>query len=476
MPSNDAEIFNTLERAESTDLGDLQAIGTRVLSDVVRYGQVLRFAGLSGDTARNIVVGGLTVAPSGADVVVAPGALAQNSGALVPLPGPLDSTYRLSRLDVAATVVMAAPGVTTFYLLEAQMKEVVTLTQPRDIWTPPAGPFIPAVVNKQVQHQVAFQVTAGAGGNAPAPSGGDWVPLAIVRRPAGGGAVLASDIVDVRPLAESGRERPLFVTPLMGSLVCGAVPSNLARVVASVDGPLGVLAYGNTAVDLTAADVLSPVTALVANGWFFVYLAPWSAVGLTPRTVAGGVPKAGVLVVSDVTPTTERQNSANVDLPAPFGVTPALAGFCYLVGAVRRNAANTGWACLLSTDLREFVYDGGAPNQAIVAQFVPPVLGVNTAAPAANIVPVNVQRYRMSTRWDGTAGAPSVIQFQARPAGGAAVFGATENVDDSLVGQHAPLDVSARAWGGGNAFDFDVAAGVPDIDSAATLTLTGFWY
>ena len=125
----------------------------------------------------------------GNDVSVAAGVLLQDSATLTPVPGSLDSNYRVGINRVATIVAMPAPGGTTFYLIEGQVYELTTTTESRDILDPATGNFVPTNVPKQRERRVQFQVVAG-GADAPAPSGGEWVPIAIVRRPGGGGAVV----------------------------------------------------------------------------------------------------------------------------------------------------------------------------------------------------------------------------------------------------------------------------------------------
>lgn len=365
MSGADNEVFNTLERAVSGDVNDLQSIAARFLSEMVRYWNATKIVGSQTDSPTNVVFGGLEVAPSGADVSVSPGALGQLSAVLPPAPGPLDSPFRLAWSDASSTVVMPAPGVETFYLVEGQMTEVVSSTQLRDIWTPPAGPFAPALVTKQTRRTIATQVVAGALGQAPAPSGGDWVPLAIVRRPAGGGPVVATDILDVRPLAEGGRPRPRLASEVDGSLSTVDGTSNVV-VRYEMDGAGGARAFGGLApIDPTTATYLSPTTVVAASSWFYLYLAPWSALGLSPRFTDLTVEREGVLVLSSVAPTATRRNSAALDLPAPFGVVQAQPLSAYLVGALHRNAGNTGWEPTWRVARDEFGAYIAAPTPAV---------------------------------------------------------------------------------------------------------------
>lgn len=347
--SGDSEVFNTLERAVSGDLNDLQAIAQRNVANILGYyGQSARVVGVPSDTVRNVVFGGLIASPSGVNVSISPGALGQNTNTLAPVPGPLDSTYRFARNDVATVVAMPAPGVTTYYLIEAQMVEVVTSSQLRDIYNPTLNVFAPALVTKQIQHHVQFQVVAG-NANAPAPSGGNWVPIAIVKRPPGGPAVSADDIIDVRPVAEWGRERPS--TPVLSKdrqqTAAGAGITNNILLDVQADGGFGKRAFGVVlgTIDPSTAVYLSPTTALAASTRYYLYLAPWSALSLNPRqlNLAGTIAYEGVLVLSDVAPTTSGRNSAPVALPPPFGVVPAPTSSAYYIGTLFRDSGNAGF-------------------------------------------------------------------------------------------------------------------------------------
>lgn len=382
MSGADTEVFNTLERSSTGDLNDLQSIQARFASELMQFSQVVRVGGFQAEATRNVVLGGLTPSPSGNDVAISPGALAQLSATLSPVPGPLDSDYRLAWLDVPLTVTMPAPGVTTYYLIEAQMVEVVSSTALRDVWTPPNGPFTPVLLTKQTRRTIATQLLTGAAGQAPIPSGGDWVPIAIVRRPPGGGPVVPSDIDDVRPAAEWGRRRPATPTVLSGN-VEALSGTSFVRLTAQIDGAGGVRSadYINTVPDLSAPQILSPTTTLVGSTWFYLYLANWQT--LTPRYADAAISRQGVLVLSDVPPTaTTRLNAFPLDLPAPYGVTQAPTLTAYLVGAFYRNAANTGWVPTWSEDLEHWRMSGGptVSSGTIVA-------GNNTIVPAVGDFP-----------------------------------------------------------------------------------------
>lgn len=460
MSSNDQEVFNTLERAVSGDLNDTQSIATRVLADLMRYGNSLRVLAEPSDATRNVVFGGLIVSPSGVDVSVAPGVLGQNSAILAPVPGPLDSTYRLARNDVPTVVPMPAPGGTTFYLIEAQMVQVITSSQLRDIYNPGLGVFAPALVTKQIQHQIQFQVLAGTL-DAPAPSGGDWVPIAIVRRPPGGPAVLASDIIDVRPLAEWGRERPTKPAVLIDRaavLIGAGAATNRVQVFSQIDGPGGLRTFellNSTAFseDMTSARFLSPGVVLLANTRFYLYLAPWSA-HLNPR-FDGGVNDTfeGILVLSDQAPTNSGRNPVPMNLPAPFGVTLAPAQTAYYVATLMRNNANTGWVPFQRSNGR--VLFPITPTSAWSQAFSPPS---GAFTPANHGISPRARHLLVHFSFVG-AGAAAWKILSINDIASGVVLATDHVIDDGIMGNDAlevPYDGQATLninIGGGNAGD-----------------------
>lgn len=414
MSGIDTEVFNTLERAVSGDLNDLQSIEARFLSEMARFEfSEKRVADPLAETVVNVILGGLLVTPNGNDVSVSAGAMAQYSPTMLPAPGPLDSLYRLSRTSVSTTVAMPAPGATTYYLVEAQMVEVVTLSQNRDIYNPGTSTFAPALVTKQTERQIAFQVVVG-GANAPAPTGGDWVPIAIVRRPGGGGPVASSDIIDVRRLL-SDRRSPApalrraavdTVTPAANEIACSIEFDGAGGRRAVVGSPDG-----------SAAAYLSPSTVLAASTTYYAYLAPWSAFLLAPRQF-GTVQYEGVFVVSDVAPASGGTNGGALDLPPPFGVLAIPAGQAYHVATLIRNSTNTDWieqrrvADLTLLAVQQLASVGWATG------FAPPVIGANNVP---LLVPADAKTVILEIEYVGGAGAPTPVSGQIDP-GGASTF------------------------------------------------------
>jgi len=414
MALADNIVINVRERPLSTDLNNLQSMIDRTLMDLMKYGQASRVAGVPLETVRSCVPGGLIVSPNGNNVDVSAGVLLLESSTLLPVPGALDSSYRIGINRAVTTVTMPSPVGTTFYLIEASISEVTTVTSSRDVLDPVTGNFVPTMVPKQIEYQIVFQTLAGAGGQAPAPTGGDWQPIAIVRRPGGGGAVVASDIIDVRPLSDAGRERPVAPTRLRDSVVTDtASASNTANIASAYDGPGGLRSFGSSAaVDLSSATYLSPTTVIAANTKYYLYLAPWSAEQLSPRyTDLTTTVYEGVLVLSDVAPlATTLMNGAAVNLPAPFGVSAVAAGSAYYIGTVWRNGLNTGWVGMTRTD-GDTLYVGNTSFGGTV--FSPPVVGDNACT--FDGVPVTAKILHMYMRWFGGAGATSYLTAAFQP-------------------------------------------------------------
>lgn len=477
MPSTDNLVENSLERLLSTDVNDLQSINERVLAELERRRNVGRVLGLPTEAIRSVVIAGLEVVPNGNDVDVQGGVLAQDSATLAPLPGTYDSSYRIARNAANLTQVMPAPGGTTFYLLEAQMVEA-TASELRDIFNTGTLTFAPALVAKVRTREIQLQLLVG-GASAPAPTGGDWVPLAIIRRPGGGGAVAASDIIDVRPVTDSGRQRPGLPAVIDGLLAIGPAAANVATLRAAMDGAGGPRSYGLVigTVDLSAAAVLSPTTVLAASTWYYLYLAPWSALQINPRFADLNGQSEGVLVLSSVAPTTTRRNIAALDLPAPYAVAQAPALSAYCVGAVRRNAANTLFIPIQSADLRHFDFLGGTAEGITLAFLNPPAAGANAVVPPAGSVPAGVRRYGINTRWNGGNAGTSIITLDVTPPGGATVFGPRRSVDDDVAVTPVFFDNEIASGGfGTTSFDLVATVAAPDAASDATLRLTSFDY
>lgn len=480
MSGADAIVFNNLERALSSDLNDVQSDAARFLSELLKYQLSTRVIGIQPEAIASVVLGGLTCSPSGADVSVGAGALAQNTATLAPVPGPLDSTYRLARLDAPIIVPMPAPGLTTYYLIEAQMAEVIALSTLRDVYNPGTDTFVPTLLTKQIRRTIVTQLLVG-GANAPAPTGGNWVPLAIVRRPAGGGPVVATDIDDVRPIAEGGRQRPNLPIVESGALtaieVAGSSAVTMLRV--AMDGFFGARSFellAGSSIDPTSAPVLSPATVLAANTWYYLYVCGWSLLQLRPRFSDVSFGREGVLVLSHVAPTNARTNAGPIALPAPYGVSlaPALTG--YLVCALRRNATNNGWQAMFSDDMEHFKLGSGVE----VYPSTLPVAGANIVVPPAGALPTGYRDADLRVGYLGNTAvagptAANIRFLSLRDAASVVVldvlFGAALETSGGGTSLHRAKLPKQPAT---DTFDLLVSAGAIDAGSRVSIDLVGF--
>lgn len=486
MAGNDNILFNLLERATSPDWNNVQAMEARSALDRLRYGlgdvvypssagSVPTFA------ARPKILGGLEVSPTGSDVTVAPGALLQDSAILVPAPGPLDSTYRLGVNRAAELVSMPSPGADSWVLIEGQMENVVTATETRPIFDEGAGAFVPTPgIVKQQERQVAFQITTLAG-SVPPFTGGDWVPLAVVFRPGGGGSVLASHIFDIRPLWTAGfaRENEVFTSGLGRSpearskYSAGLVTasSDLIDIEAEAYSYRGErLWYGGLI--FSTAPFIENGFANVASTFRFIYLAPYR--GGQIRNFAGGNGQGNCLVIlSAVAPNASGRNSGAITPAAPWS-TAIPAGDAMCVGAVLRDAANTGWVPAgRDAGLTQIA------NPAAVTTLAPPVSGDN-AVNLANFAPPNARSVILDIDWLGAAGggaggwAIANVRYVTaqRTATSTNLGGLPKAVDDG-GSNRIRIEVPIRL-AGSLAFDLTVSGGAVNAGSGASVYVVGW--
>lgn len=358
--------FNTLERALSSDLNNTESMKDRALLDMLReqFGtRTLALGSVPTESPRDVVMGGFELSPAGSDVSIAPGVLLQENAALVPVPGSLDSSYRYAKNQSATTVAMPAPGSDSYVLIEAAMTQVVTLSELRDIWDPITRTFTPSLVNKLVERRAQFFTTTQAT-TFPPPLAGR-VPIAAVFRPAGGGPVLASHIIDLRPLWNDLPRQNLAYDlatsfPQLGrsafkTASTSAGSSNLISISAHAFLQNGreVFFTSNGDIDITAAAYTASGYSNVANSWRYLYLCSWRDTSLPANWAPTGGIARGILVISNVAPTNfgDLTNGATITLPNPWNATVP-AGHAVCVGALLRSAANDGWVPMWSVDGR----------------------------------------------------------------------------------------------------------------------------
>lgn len=351
--AGDSVNFSTRQRALSGDVNDLQSMATRQLADVLEHlaaEQVINDATPNAEQRTSAVIGGLTVVPAGADVLVAAGSLTQYSSGMLPVPGPYDSAQRIAIQRAAVAVTAPNPGSDTTYLLEAQMVDVVTLTQTRDIFDPGTQTFVPTSVPVRTERQIQYRFRAGTTTAAPAVDG-QWVPIAIVFRPAGAPPTSAANIWDCRPLLAARESVHGAIVPVAEY----GAPRILRRRLETVS----TIAVGSAALrlDFEAVEPLAgerlfarhsgasvaisalPQSTLGAASLVYVYLYGGQGRPITNRVA--GVMHRGLPVLSNVAPTKSGLNSGVITLVQPGGSTWGFdtcpAGTAVCVGAFVNN-------------------------------------------------------------------------------------------------------------------------------------------
>lgn len=212
MSGFDNTIFNQRERPLSADLNDLQSLAARSSLDAMLYAHaedVLDGNDQPIDTAfLDVVLGGLQVVPLSAQTVnVLPGAVAQYSQVIPPVPNPaVDSFYRLGFLRASVSAPRPSGGADGWYLVRAQVTRTVTVTETRDVLNPATGQFEATPIPKRAEYSLTVEQeyvsSAGPGAPPSVPPQMDWVPLALVYRGASA-PVAQTDIHDVRPRLRS---------------------------------------------------------------------------------------------------------------------------------------------------------------------------------------------------------------------------------------------------------------------------------
>ena len=195
MAGDDNIVFNTRERPLSTDQNNLQALTARSRADSL----AAMLADSDTGARRDMVLGGLLVTANGTNVDISAGVLVQESATIPVAPGALDSNYRFGTTRSTTTLAAPSPVGDTFYLLQAQVSNIVALNENRDVLDPNTGNFVPTPVDKRVERRITFSFKTGTVSVVPV-ADADNIPIAAIFRPGGGGAVSAADIRDMRPL------------------------------------------------------------------------------------------------------------------------------------------------------------------------------------------------------------------------------------------------------------------------------------
>lgn len=332
MSGADNIVINTRERAVSDDINNLQDMQTRTLMEMFRFGLAQNQVGtsVSGTDVRAVVLGGLTVAPNGGDVTVQEGILMQDSLTLLPLPGLLDSRYRIGRLG--APLAAPVPAAEGFYLVEVKMVEVVSLSTTRDIFDPGTETFVPTPVDKQTEQVLEATVTFGSLTNAPSPTGGDLICIAIVHKDGGG---LIDQVIDLRPLRDdvpsdtATRGQPTYIRNRWVRPDAGPQNDTPTRTISwdhEVTGSrrmwMGPEVDGTPVFEaFDSAQWATPdAPGVTGQRWVHFHMCDWF--GYVPRQAYANYKHQGVLVVDQLDRGTTSQGSritvSGIPLPAPF--------------------------------------------------------------------------------------------------------------------------------------------------------------
>lgn len=367
---SDREVFNSLERALSGDINDLQSMATRQLADVVQFLMAKRNTLLTGgavDTQPRSVTGGLSIRSvgGGTQIELQVGFLGQFSTTWPAVPGPLESAMRLGYNRSALTLTL--PGTPTqAVLLEARVVDVVTLNTFRDVFDVPTQTFIPTAIDKRVERQIQTQFVEAAFPLLPGFSGNPWVPLFVFNTDGAGQTdlITTGTNYDFRPdmqdiLGGADQIRGTY-SPIQDEGVVSQAALNTSRPGANGDTATGLATVGGNFagrigdMEFRFRDQAASVLPFSAAGFVLandtlahVYLLPLVASGIETapwNTSAGGIAslRKGVLHLSSVQPANGgRVNSAtitpNAAAFANFDAVPA--GRAMYVGSVYGGTA-----------------------------------------------------------------------------------------------------------------------------------------
>jgi len=222
MPSGTKSlVFNTRERAISTDFNRLQKFKDADLAELMRYmfgvtgfslsavGSILEYAPPQSNA---VIINGLMVQPQPASLSlrVTPGVMYMNDGAA----GADDSNWRFVHdpgilIDGVVTIDPGS-GATRIDVISANPYLEVVESDSRDIFNTTTGLFSPVLVNKVTRARLQYHVTKGApGGGFPGMVTGR-VPICVIRVPSTATTLDQCDLWDVRPLAKEAAPGPFF--------------------------------------------------------------------------------------------------------------------------------------------------------------------------------------------------------------------------------------------------------------------------
>lgn len=360
MAGSDRIQQNTNERYTSADINDAQDLAARFVNELSqRYRQrptlnLNNGAYPDGGIGPAVVIGGLTLTTSAANLIVAEGATVFTRPTTFPVAGANDSPRQFAMISAPVTITPPVPVVDTWYLIRARATLANDPTVNRDVYQPGSQSFLSTAVVKRQRLSLEFDFVAGTTVDIPLMASSDeWVEIGAVFRPAGGGPITNAQIIDLRPMRPEGTGTAAAVDYLDTQIVTRAHAfagvSTQAWIRAHVRGFQGEMNFAITGnveslVDLDSASIRSPTTVYAANTWYYLYLCSIGAGVFKPRHHSATHRGAqGVLVMSSVGPNIDRYASATIQLPAPFSLQSTSSNDAVCIAALRRNGGNTGW-------------------------------------------------------------------------------------------------------------------------------------
>lgn len=201
MAIQDSIPITTLERAVSTDIVNAEALINRSLVETLRV--LTNTAEVGSDSAwtRDHVQSGLRISITGGAVYLEPGLLAQDVASNppdVPAPDTFDSAYRFGVKLTQEALTDPWDASDKWWLLQARVVRVTTLSEKRDIYNPTLGTFALSGtdLDKRYESRIEWAWKAGTSTVIPDPDAG-YARIGAVYRPSGGGAIGSSSVVQL---------------------------------------------------------------------------------------------------------------------------------------------------------------------------------------------------------------------------------------------------------------------------------------
>lgn len=404
-------VFNTRERAVSSDQNRHQAFGQRELAEVLRMlvdcrndtqGGGFLESGSFASTVANIVetplradvFDGLTVVPqpSSLNLLVSPGVIGLDdpdgqAGSSDPdPPSPDDSEYKIV-IDpgiVVSGALAVAPGAgsTRIDLVEVRRQTVVLETDSRDVFDPSTGVFLPVTVTKVEEGRLIYRVRQGApGAGIPALAQG-WVPLCVISVPSSAVSVDTMTFWDVRPLVKDRVNAPHDQqVSIYGQARGGNLYANdhsvggKTTLSGHVEGAIGmyraggVMPFGTRIIDVRAAANQASGYGPVPNSPWYLYavfpagLPRWVQYDVFPNLRIPSGP-LGVITVSEAGPSDEL-GTKFVNPPPATGLVTSGRAVLLAGGNVAAGPAEKGF--VMQDGLILFNPDAPIPGPGVVA-------------------------------------------------------------------------------------------------------------